>query len=81
MGNSFNAVKTQIWIAVCAYVLIAIVKKRLAVDVSIHAMLQVISVNLFETTPLNTLFARIPESDEIEAQKSQFSLFEEISGQ
>ena len=81
VGNSANAVKTQIWVAVCAYVLIAIIKKRLKVAVSIHSMLQVISVNLFETTPLNDLFAGIPESDEIEAPKAQFSLFGEISGQ
>jgi hypothetical protein len=81
VGNSANAVKTQIWIAVCAYVLIAIVKKRLAVDASIHAMLQVISINLFETTPLNELFAQIAESDDPVSNDVQFSLFGNISGQ
>jgi hypothetical protein len=51
-GHSENAVKTQIWIAVASYVLIAILKKRLLLDASLHEILQVLSLNLFEKTPI-----------------------------
>lgn len=49
-GSSENAVKTQIWIAVASYVLIAILKKRLLLSASLHEILQVLSLNLFEKT-------------------------------
>jgi hypothetical protein len=51
-GHSENAVKTQIWIAVSSYVLIAILKKRLGLDASLYEILQVLSLNLFERTPI-----------------------------
>jgi len=51
-GSSENAVKTQIWIAVASYVLIAILKKRLLLSASLHEILQVLSLNLFEKTPI-----------------------------
>lgn len=51
-GTSPNAVKTQIWIAVAVYVLIAIVRKRLRLDASLYELLQILSVTLFEQTPL-----------------------------
>ena len=51
-GHSENAVKTQIWIAVASYVLIAILKKRLLLKASLHEILQVLSLNLFEKTPI-----------------------------
>jgi IS4 transposase len=51
-GTSENAVKTQIWIAVSMYVLVAIVRKRLSLDVSLYQILQILSVTLFEKTPL-----------------------------
>ena len=51
-GTSENAVKTQIWVAVSVYVLVAIVRKRLALDVSLYQILQILSVTLFEKTPL-----------------------------
>lgn len=50
-GTSMNAVKTQIWIAVCVYVLVAIVKKRLRLTHSLHEILQLLSIGLFEKTP------------------------------
>jgi hypothetical protein len=56
-GTSENAVKTQIWIAITVYVLVAIVKKRLTIDLSLHAMLQVINLSVFEKVPLNELLA------------------------
>jgi len=54
-GTSENAVKTQIWIAVCTYVLVAIVRKRLKLEPSMHEILQILSLSLFEKTPLREL--------------------------
>jgi Domain of unknown function (DUF4372)/Transposase DDE domain len=54
-GTSENAVKTQIWIAVCTYVLVAIVRKRLKLEASMHEILQILSLSLFEKTPLHEL--------------------------
>ena len=54
-GYSENAVKTQIWIAVATYVLIAILKKRAALPHSLYEILQILSLNMFETTPINQL--------------------------
>jgi len=56
-GTSENAVKTQIWIAVATYVLIAIVKKRALLPHSLYELLQILSLTLFETTPINQLLA------------------------
>jgi IS4 transposase len=51
-GTSENAVKTQIWIAVSVYVLVAIVRKRLMLPTSLYQILQILSVTLFEKTPI-----------------------------
>ena len=51
-GTSENAVKTQIWIAVTVYVLVAIVRKRLGLENSLYQILQILSVTLFEKTPI-----------------------------
>ena len=51
-GTSENAVKTQIWIAVSVYVLVAIVRKRLGLEISLYQILQILSVMLFEKTPI-----------------------------
>ena len=59
-GTSENAVKSQIWIAVSVYVLVAIVKKRLNLDASLYTLLQILSVTLFEKMPLQQAF---PGSD------------------
>lgn len=55
-GTSENAVKTQVWIAVCSYLLVAIVRKRLKLDTSLYTMLQILSVSLFEKAPMNKAF-------------------------
>ncbi len=55
-GTSENAVKTQIWIAVSVYVLVAIIRKRLELDASLYQILQILSVTLFEKTPLLQVF-------------------------
>jgi len=57
IGNSENAVKTQVWCAVATYVLIAIVKKELQLDASLYTLLQILSVSVFEKTPLLQAFA------------------------
>ncbi len=59
-GNSENALKSQIWIAVSGYVLVAIVKKRLNLDASLYTLLQLLLVTLFEKMPLQQAF---PDSD------------------
>ena len=64
LGTSENAVKTQIWIAVCTYVLIAIVKKRLKLSHSLYEILQILSLTMFETIPLNQLLAA-PSTDSV----------------
>ncbi len=56
-GYSDNAVRSQVWIAVCTYVLVAIVKKELKLEVSLSQMLQIISVSIFEKVPLPQLLA------------------------
>ena len=53
-GTSENAVKTQIWIAISIYVLVAIVKKKLKIDKSLYNILQVLSISLFEKIPIFT---------------------------
>ena len=55
-GTSENAVKTQIWIAVCSYLLVAIVRKRLALPQNLYTILQILSVALFEKIPINQAF-------------------------
>ena len=81
VGNSINAVKTQIWIAISSYVLVAIVRKRLHLHASLHAILQVLSLSLFERTPLTDLLTGIARDDDDQTTCGQFSLFENISGQ
>lgn len=55
-GHSENAVKTQVWIAVCVYVLVAIAKKRFMLKQSLYEILQIISISIFEKVPINQLF-------------------------
>ena len=63
-GTTDNAVKTQVWIAVCVYVLAAIVRKELGLGPSLSQMLQIVSVSAFEQVPLVELFANItPQND------------------
>ena len=74
-GTSENAVKTQIWIAVSVYVLVAIVKKRLNIAASLYEMLQILSLTMFEKTPINTLLSQI-DSDSIQHNSAnQLNLF------
>ena len=56
-GTSDNAVRTQVWIAIAVYVLVALLKKRLSLSLSLHAMLQILSLTLFEKIPLLQVFS------------------------
>lgn len=74
-GTSENAVKTQIWIAVCVYVLAAIIKIDLALNVSLYTFLQILSVHSFEKVPLaQALFDGRPASP-LSAPSNQMNLF------
>jgi hypothetical protein len=67
-------VKSQVWIAVATYVLVAIARKRLKLDLSLHTMLQVLSVTPFEKIPLFQLFSEIPEYPNMSPDPNQLNL-------
>jgi len=74
LGTSENAVKTQIWIAVCTYVLIAIVKKRLHLPHSLYEILQILSLTMFETTPINQLLTPPTRDSDSDFEHQQLAL-------
>ena len=74
-GNSENAVKSQIWIAVSIYVLVAIVKKRLKLDASLYTLLQILSLTLFEKLPLQQAFMANEYTTTAEMPCKQLNLF------
>ena len=75
-GTSENAVKSQIWIAVSVYVLVAILKKRLNLPASLYEILQILSLTMFERTPLDQLLARTPPSSDQPENPNQLILFD-----
>lgn len=75
-GTTENAVKTQIWIAVSVYVLVAIVKKRLNISASLYEMLQILSLTMFEKIPLDQLLAKSVMDDDHASLANQLILFE-----
>ena len=77
LGTSINAVQTQVWIAVAVYVLIAILRKRLGSSASLHEILQILSVTLFEKTPLITLFHTAVSHDADDGSDNQLILFDD----
>jgi len=74
-GTSENAVKTQVWIAVSVYLLVAIIRKRLGIDVSLYSMLQIVSVTPFENLPLIQLFSESQLDTLSDADPKQLNLF------
>ena len=74
-GTSENAVKTQIWIAVSVYVLVAIVRKRLKLEASLYTFLQVISVTSFEKIELQSALSGTPYRSEEATEHNQSNLF------
>ena len=75
-GTSENAVKTQVWIAVSVYVLVAIVRKRLGLDASLYETLQILSLTMFETTPLHQLLKLDSPNAISSNMPNQLNLFE-----
>jgi hypothetical protein len=75
-GTSENAVKTQIWIAVSVYVLVAIVKKRLNLSASLYEMLQILSLTMFERIPLDQLLMKAGTDENDGIAVNQLNLFE-----
>lgn len=74
-GTSENAVKTQIWIAISVYVLVAILKKRLNIPISLYTILQILSVTVFERIPLLQLLTETALAEEILDSQNQLDLF------
>lgn len=75
-GTSKNAVKTQIWIAVSVYVLVAIIKKRLKLEMSLNTILQILSVTVFNKTPLYQMLTDTDYKNPITADDKQLKLFD-----
>jgi len=75
-GNSPNAVKTQIWIAISVYVLVAIVKKRLNLDISLYTFMQILSVTVFEKIPISQLVTDNSYQTYDQQNDSQLFLFD-----
>lgn len=73
-GTSPNAVKTQIWVAICTYLMVAIMKKQLNIDRSMYEILQILSVTVFEKTPMDTLFSQYDVNDIALSDQKQLSL-------
>jgi hypothetical protein len=74
-GTSENAVKTQIWIAVSVYVLVAIIRKRLKLDASLYTLMQVFSVTVFEKASIESVISQTADSSELVMDDNQLNLF------
>lgn len=75
-GTSENAVKTQIWVAISVYVLVAIIRKRLGLSASLYEILQILSLTMFEKTPLDQLLAQTVMNGIQPVSDNQLFLFE-----
>ena len=75
-GQSENAVKTQVWIAVCTYLIVAIFKKQLKIELSLYNILQILSVSLFDKTPVNQLFTSTDLHSKDNSVHNQLKMFE-----
>ena len=80
-GTSENAVKTQIWIAVSVYLIVAIIKKRLNIQESLYTILQVLSVSIFERTSMFQLLTFYDYTNDANINDNQLNLFTDYSGQ
>ena len=74
-GTSENAVRTQIWVAITVYVLVAIIKKRLHLQVPLYTFLQILSIMAFEKTPLNQLLTETNDHESEADDRNQLLLF------
>jgi hypothetical protein len=75
-GTSENAVKTQIWIAISTYVLVAIMKKRMKIDLSLYTILQILSISLFEKKPIYQVLTESSYKNKMTSGPIQLKLFE-----
>lgn len=75
-GTSPNAVKTQIWIAISVYVLVAIIKKRLNLELSLHEILQILSITLFEKVPIAQVVTKSYDKNLESTTSNQLNLFD-----
>jgi hypothetical protein len=75
-GTSENAVKTQVWIAVSVYVLVAIVRKRLGMEASLYQILQILSLTQFEKTPILHALESADSEDDLLGSGNQLNLFD-----
>jgi hypothetical protein len=75
-GTSANAVRTQLWVAVAVYALVALLKKRMGSPATLYEILQILSVSVFEKTPVNQLFQALSSQNEIPSLSKQLCLFE-----
>ena len=75
-GNTQNAVKTQIWIAISVYVLVAIIKKELHLELSLGEILQILSITLFEQVPISEILMKIVSQNEESEPPNQLLLFD-----
>ena len=80
-GTSENAVKSQIWIAISVYVLIAIIKKRLDLKPDLYTILQILSLTLFEKTPLEQILIGSDSTMQDANNPNQLNLFDNLTGQ
>ena len=76
IGTSVNAVKSQIWVALCIYLLVAIAKKKLGVDCSLYTFLQILEVNLFEKKPISSMVAEALKRNLDPIDCNQLDLFD-----
>jgi len=75
-GYSPNAVKTQIWIAICTYLIIAMVKKQIKSDLSLYEISQILGVSVFDKTPLNELLTNFSKNEKTKELYNQLNLFD-----
>ena len=75
-GHSENAVKTQVWIAVSVYLLIAIAKKRFMIRQSLYEIIQILSISIFERMPMTELFQRTQKQYFKEQKDNQLKMFD-----
>jgi Transposase DDE domain len=76
LGTTENAVKSQIWIAVSVYVLVAIIKKRFELSASLYEILQILSLTMFERMPINQLLSLQPQASDKSVSPNQLTLFD-----
>jgi len=79
-GTSENAVKTQVWVGISVYVLVAIIKKRLKLEASLYTILQILSVTIFERMPLNQMVTKNDCKTERNDMANQLNLFDKTLG-